>query len=202
MQQEELRLEPQLSIMQQISDNTALMRQLQNNPLQIEDKEKDDASALITLFDPEEDSDGTYMNSTIYSEHLMSLFEHMQLPHTPNSSTSTEDSKTFDELAGLALSDKSSHTSWLTTTQDDFDEKDIELPGKVMSSHDSQGPNKDFTHLLGNFLTAQMKRFEKSLPAMPPLGKFRILIIGQTGVGKSTMCSKSLGIDEDAVKTK
>ena len=187
--------------MQEMSENTALIRQLQSGTIQRDDKDRDDSSALITLFDTEESPDGQTIDCAIYSEQLMAQFEVMQLSPPTSALSSGESVDPFADIASIP----SSHTSPISTIpQGDHDSEPKIVSDGIAQLDNIATSDDDLLRSYSIISTSRDGNIGKplstiSLPTMPALQKFRILIIGQTGVGKSTLCSKILGINEDAV---
>ncbi|MCJ1431669.1 hypothetical protein MMC27_001024 [Xylographa pallens] len=179
-------------VIRKMTDQTALMRQIQEEENTPDVPAERDTSSLSILFQhkdivPVEDS----LNSAIYAEHLTSLFGKTSLSSSPLSSqetllppgngtvaTAVED---ISNIEGKGRNDYDQTT--LTVTQEKTQTTSGRTPfnfAKMMPGGPQIGGNK------------------KSTSTIPSFAKFRILVIGQAGVGKSTLCSKILGISEDS----
>lgn len=172
-QQDQLLLsEPHQTVMRKMTDNTDLLRKIQEGSSLVDRQEED----LITINELLQDNDDLSVqdvsNSPVYGEHLVSQFEQMQLSASRKSSQ--------DMLVAIDESSKGSPSVKRHSPRDKKNQS-LKLPNNKLALESDSDPKVE------------------SLPSLPMMEKFRILIIGQAGVGKSTLCAKILGLNEDEV---
>ena len=162
-------------------DNTSELRQIQENP----DNKKAGMSSLSVLFKdqdtiPREDA----LDAEIYVEHLGLLMADTDLSPSPSSGEiQSESTFLIDNRATPA-------TSGPATSGESFSSEYTKIAESVAKGKDT--PKTGQT-------SVRNQRLVPLIGTTPECSKFRILIIGQTGVGKSTLGSKILGISEESV---
>ena len=173
-----------------MTDSTTYMRQIQDRLPKAENIE--DSTSLIDLFSgSEETSAEDTSDSAIYSAHFMSQFEKMQLSSSP---TSSQDAL-LSAFSGS--SSKSEGSVSQPAAPQNAQEEYREVSKEASKRQGLLGTGEAISNTADLSSEIQSESNEKVHQSFLNLDKFRILVIGQAGVGKSTLCGKILGISED-----
>ncbi|MCJ1387849.1 hypothetical protein MMC18_000692 [Xylographa bjoerkii] len=178
-------------VIRKMSDQTAWMRQIQERENTPNARGEGDTTSLSILFQnqdivPFEDS----LDSAVYAEHLTSLFEKASLSSSPTSSQDT----LLPAGDGTVVSAVEDRTYPEERRQNEYNEIAVAVTQEEAQSTSRKTPF-NFARMMPGGPAGGASTSTDIVPSFP---KFRILVIGQAGVGKSTLCSKILGISEDS----